>query len=330
MATHTRRRNLGEELVIFGNPTHFQVEHVAPTPRGWHVRTKREGQHELRIAFPPGPRRTGAGRLVEVLHPKKENPTCGLAHLHARQNPQASVSTRKEAEAKRAEWEAQGFQVSIHPMHGGTFAVLATKKAKNSRRRHNQADLLTDAETGAGDVSTETEQAVRLFEKFHGKEPAEILEVQRSAAMRLDYTALGDLVAIGVGPADLRGQELVNHWEDLPNIGFEGEGVKLASAPSGRQLYLIGGNQDLTADLPEFEGVDPEKDLIDLGEAGFLVYLARKWQTKFEPIEWVHELGEETGVLPRLVFDRIKSELCLVGGDYFIDLTEFRSPGIEN
>ena len=58
----------------------FRIEHVAPKPRGWRVRTKRTGHHELRIAFPPGPRRTGSGKLLEILHPKGErNPECELA-----------------------------------------------------------------------------------------------------------------------------------------------------------------------------------------------------------------------------------------------------------
>jgi hypothetical protein len=39
-----------------------------------------EGRHELRIAFPPGPRRTGSGKLLEILHPKGErNPECEIA-----------------------------------------------------------------------------------------------------------------------------------------------------------------------------------------------------------------------------------------------------------
>lgn len=57
----------------------FSVQHVARVPRGWRVRTKRVGRgHELRIAFPPGARRKGAGEVVEVLHPKGERNPCQL------------------------------------------------------------------------------------------------------------------------------------------------------------------------------------------------------------------------------------------------------------
>jgi hypothetical protein len=326
-ATTQRRRNLGEELIIFGNPNNFRVEHVAKAPRGWKIRTKKEGTHLVRIAFPQGRRQVGAGQLVEVLHPRRGNPcceegTCPILADFSAANPFASFASQAAANKQKAAWEKQGYQVSIHPMHGGTFAVLATKRKANPRRgrRRNQAE----------DVTSDTDQAVRLFQKFHGKEPAEILDVQRSAAIRLDYAALGDLRGIGLGPAELHGTALVNGWETLNNLDFAGENVKLASAPNGRQLYLIGGNQDMDPELDGFEGVDPEKDLIDLGEVGFVVYEARKKHAGFEPIEYVHELGEETGELPRLMYDRLKHELFFVGGEYFIDLEPALSPGIEN
>lgn len=252
-------------------------------------------------------------------------------------NPARTTATRAEAEKAKTEMEARGYQVSLHPMHGGTFTVLATKKSKASRnaanpkrgRRRNQVEdeaLSVPADERVND----TDQAVSLFQKFHGKEPEEVLELQRSAAMRLDYTALGDLRAIGLGAATLHGTELVHHWEKLSSVDFDGDGVKLASAPNGKQLYLIGGNQDLSGSITDFEGVDPEKDLIDLGEAGFVVYDARKKHSNFEPVEWVHEFGEENGTLPRLVYDRLKQEVFFVGGEYFIDLAQELSPGIEN
>jgi hypothetical protein len=55
----------------------FRTEHVAKKPRGWNVRTMRtETGHELRLAFPAGPRKKGSGRLLEILHPSHENPSC--------------------------------------------------------------------------------------------------------------------------------------------------------------------------------------------------------------------------------------------------------------
>lgn len=173
-------------------------------------------------------------------------------------------------------------------------------------------------------------QAVKLFGAFHGRDAQEIIEKQESAAMRLDYTALGDLIALGLGEPKLHGQRLVTGWEKCEHIGFKGDGVKLASAPNGKQLYLIGGNQNLSAQLGNWEGVDPQKDFIDLGDCGFVVYLARKVHGNFQPVEWCHEFGERKSTLPRLMYDNLKKRIFLAGGEYFIDSSKEISPGIEN
>jgi hypothetical protein len=225
-------------------------------------------------------------------------------------NPYRMVSTRAEAARLQRVWQKAGYRVQITAVRGGSFEVIAAAK-KNPD----------------GDEVTETDQAVRLFQKFHGKQPAEILDEQRSAAMRLDYTALGDLRAIGLGECELHGNQLVSGWEKCNHIDFAGEEVKLASSPNGHQLYLIGGKQDL--DLENFDGIDTQKDLIDLGEASFVVYDARKVHSNFEPMEWVHELGETGGERPRVIYDQIKQEIFFAGGDYFIDLGPKVSPGIE-
>ncbi len=60
----------------------YRVEDVEQTPQGWRVRTLLMGPHRVRIAFPPGPRRRGSGRVVQILHPRAENPRC-----NARLNP---------------------------------------------------------------------------------------------------------------------------------------------------------------------------------------------------------------------------------------------------
>jgi hypothetical protein len=200
----------------------------------------------------------------------------------------------------------------------GTLLIFGNPKRKRGRKRNAEGE------------TSDTGQAVRLFETFHGKQPSEVLELQRSAAIRLDYAALGDLRAIGIGECTRHGDDLVAHWEQENNISFEGDDVKLASSPNGKQLYLIGGTQDLSDCLEDFEGVDPEKDVIDLGEASFVVYDASKKHTNFEPIEWVHEFGERSGTCPRLLYDRLKREAFLAGGEYFIDTKAKLSPGIEN
>jgi hypothetical protein len=268
----------------------FRTEEIAKAPRGWKVRTVKRGEHELRIGFPPGPRKKGSGKVLEILHPKKEkNPSC-IVSTQAKKNPGellifSNPATRTKQKAKRA----------------------------RSGKKRNPENL---------------DQAVHLYESFHGKDPKQIVELHVSSAVRKDYTSLGDLVAIGLDDGGFTASQLVNRWEDCAHLAFEN--TKLTSAPNGRQLYCMGGRINLTSMLKNFDGVDPSKDFIDLGEAFFVVYEARKAQTKFEPIEWVHKFGEKGGARPSLMYDRLRQGIYFVGGDYFIDSSNGPSPGIEN
>jgi len=166
---------------------------------------------------------------------------------------------------------------------------------------------------------SETKQAVRLFQGFHGHDPKEIAEKHVSAAVRLDYSALGDLDYLIVETP--LGKEAT--------FTFYDDGVKLAAAPpppgetKSRQLYCIGGNQNI---LPLLDGASQAKDFIDLGYGLEVQYMARKVHTEFRPTSHFHNFGEETGDLPRLMFDKIRKQIFFIGGNYRIDVT-MRAPG---
>lgn len=195
------------------------------------------------------------------------------------------------------------------------------------------------------------ERASELFETFHHRGSSGTYETQRSAKSRKEFTILGPLVAIGwnaekyceykraLGKRDWEKYK-VEHWDKLPHLAFltgpQIEHLKrviedprqyvkdcplLGSSPNGKQLYAITPDG---ADVPlgEFH-TDTSKDFIDLGEATFVVYLAKKPD---EAVEWIHELGEEGGSRPRLVLNRLgKKELFFVGGSYRVE-----GPGIIN
>jgi hypothetical protein len=241
------------------NPN-YRVEHVATVPRGWHVRTKMSGTHVLRIAYPPGPRRRGSGKKVEILHPLNENP-CAM---------QAKRQTRERAERIR------------------------------SARLSNPGSA--------------TESAAALYEQFHGQSPREILEMQESDTARHTYTALGDLHEL-----------VIDALAGKVKIGFDaGDAVKVASAPGGKQLYLIGGNQNLDSQLGRF-GSDTGKDFVELGAATMITYRARKSMDNFVLYDYYHNLGEETGEPPYAFYDRLKRRIFLAGGRYRVE-----APGIIN
>jgi hypothetical protein len=509
----------------------YQHQHLAEAPRGWRVRTKRAGDHVLRVAFPPGRRRRGAGRLLEILHPKK-SPACESGECSISQNPVEEllifgnpekpgdrinwleeITNRLEASyrskirvgmdpetaerdaiaesgagpaaiaefkkrignpaTKQRKHFAKGtraedvyrFAAAMERKHPGrkvevqersdnswdVFVVneprrnageyvkaMADKLEEQYRAKrsegmgHEEAMSSTIAKAGGADPKIlaefkrrignpggignhkpgckcafcqharkvrktvekmpkpirdvfdrnpsarsravklykrmarltgaeafkvrmqlarlnkkmgwtmadaasfarghasgrrrnqgseggELRQAVSLFGTFHGRDPEEIASIQRSAAMRLEYTALGELEYLIVKPPE----------KPQIEINFEGDDIKLASAPNGRQLYLIDGNQCLDGMLGKFTD-DPRKDFIDLGEALEVQYDARKIHTNFEPTSWYHKFGEKNGALPRLMYDKLKKEIFFVGGEYFIDTKDAVSPGIEN
>jgi hypothetical protein len=59
----------------------YRHEELQKTPHGYRVRSVKRGGHVVRIAFPPGPRRKGAGKVVEILHPKGER-NASRCHPH--------------------------------------------------------------------------------------------------------------------------------------------------------------------------------------------------------------------------------------------------------
>ena len=93
----------------------FSIQHIAKVPKGWHVRTvTHPSGHEARIAFPPGPRKRGAGRLVEVLHPNREkNPEPGCIAIY---ELAAGHAGPPEAGSPEAEGIAKGIkEIALAP-----------------------------------------------------------------------------------------------------------------------------------------------------------------------------------------------------------------------
>jgi hypothetical protein len=83
----------------------FRVEHYSTVQSGEKVRTVSRGGHRVRIAFPPGRRHKGSGRVVEVLHPLHENP-CRLSNpaelVVMMANPSETAQRKKETRERAA------------------------------------------------------------------------------------------------------------------------------------------------------------------------------------------------------------------------------------
>jgi hypothetical protein len=116
---------------------------------------------------------------------------------------------------------------------------------------------------------------------------------------------------------------------EQPNFKKYGDGVRVAGAASGSQLYFLGGNQDISGLLDRFK-VDTTKDFIGLGVLVAYGYLAAKHipddpEITDQPIVWQHILGEEGGEPPLIFWNKLQKRLFLAGGTYSIE-----APGITN
>jgi len=92
----------------------------------------------------------------------------------------------------------------------------------------------------------------------------------------------------------------------------------VAAVPNTRQLYFLGGRQNLTPAELAALGSDPQKDICDLGECFLIEYFAQKRFDRFEPTTYFHEFGEETDERPRLIFMRVPKLFLLAGGEYTV------------
>jgi hypothetical protein len=92
----------------------------------------------------------------------------------------------------------------------------------------------------------------------------------------------------------------------------------VAAVPNTRQIYFLGGRQNLTSAELASLGCDPEKDICDLGECWMVEYFAQKRFDRNEPTTYFHEFGEESDVRPRLIFMRVPKLFLLAGGEYTV------------
>lgn len=339
---------------------HYKIEHVRRVPRGYKVRTTFAGPHQIRIAYPPGPRRRGSGEVVEILHPRGENPSCELTRARAEEiarkfsasrnrSPRRALSkarTRPNVGTARnklgktyevvevdndkprvlftglARAAAKQKLQALRASYSGGKGIhwFMRREQENPRRKKNAAELVIfNPRKGKRRKKKlnpdEMQEAIALYQQFHGAAPEEILKIQETEAARSTYTGLGDLVQLLQKAPNGRTLELKFSNADA---------VLVASNAKGTQLYLIGGNQNLNGALEEF-GADTSKDFVELGECLSIVYFTRKEFDGMQPIEYKHKFGEEGGAPPMLVYNKVQKRMIFAGGDYTIE-----APGIIN
>lgn len=179
-------------------------------------------------------------------------------------------------------------------------------------------------------------EADALYKSFHGKPSRKTVEIEDQVHEHEHLAALGKLVEIWV--------ETVTGL--LAHLRFDPENAPyLASSEDGRQLYIEGGDQELDLGALKMDGEEWRKDRMVIGTFARpeprdkgrgrrkhnITYHTKKKFDDFQPIDYEHDLGEETGVRPILEYEPRNQRLFISGGQYRIEQPLLdMSPGIEN
>jgi hypothetical protein len=159
------------------------------------------------------------------------------------------------------------------------------------------------------------DSAGSLSESWHGRPAHTATDYPENIHYHGVLTDLGRLKEIMVMVDDRRGQ----------TISFDAH-TRLASSENGKQLYVVGGDQSIDLGALGIKGEEAKKDLVYVGPVHHIVYVTAKDHLgKADKVSgpYVHKLGEDSGVMPVVLYDTLNETLSFAGGNYFIDATDY-------
>jgi len=321
----------------------FRHEDVSSVPKGWKVRTVKHGDHRVRVAFPPGRKQAGSGRLVSILHPNGENP----CHLRSSNPAELMIMGANPPRNRKIDaLVAMGhnpkeklFNVEYRKDNEwwpltSVYTETAKKAIRRAKERPGWKQLKLRAIEQKPENSSVSNPRVEvvhgtnppveeIVEEFTGT-PAEWIDVYNEPHMqRGRYAQLGPLIALYIKPVgggqvrrigapESRSADWESYWG--------GDAPVIVTDATARQLYFVGGAQDITEALEAFSPRDRGNGIVELGECRRIDYEGRKEHVA-DPDEdqWKHDHGEENGKLPTVLFDTNHKRLLYEGGDYRIE-----------
>lgn len=182
------------------------------------------------------------------------------------------------------------------------------KKNYSKRRTHNPGEAI--------------ERAEEISEMWHGRDIEEYVDVVEEMNYDSAGAILGKLEELEILCSDNCEEGVPLNWEEQN----EEKKPWLVCDPRGKQLMVIGGDQYLSdADLVAMglSEVDIDRTMICVGEINAIAYFADKHHLEGPKYQskgtvYMHEAGEEGGLLPYLVYDRRNRKMFIVGGSYTI------------
>lgn len=232
-------------------------------------------------------------------------------HRAARQSQKQTRASRvfHEVYGKQL-YDKEGFPINPAPACGAMIGGYPCTRKPGHRGPHlpQGATMRTRHRLRKGWQPNPTAEALR--ERFTGKEVDRVQIFDEPHMPAGDYAMLGKLLSLYVKP--YKGGQVM----EIKAAG----GTMIVSDESARQMYFVGGDQDITEGLGVFGGVDRGNGVIEIGEARRIDYRQRKEHAPHpEADSWRHDLGEENGICPKVLFDTKAKRLLLEGGDYRIE-----------
>jgi hypothetical protein len=303
----------------------FRHEDIAAVPHGWKVRTvTHESGHRVRVAFPPGRKEKGSGRLVSILHPQRENPMCSTLRfknpaelLLMGANPHKKTRERVTNPILNASF-TQNEKLELGRLGIAWSGIKTAADVRKARKAIRDANKIRSRFGNPMPIAEQRDRAQEIYTGFHAT-PAENKIVMDEPHIPAGvYPELGLLYGMTFKPTNPDARE---HYEKVYRVPREN--VHVIGSLQRDQLHFAGGDQQIDEKTLRFFGWNGE-DLFEMGDARTIVYLARKYHQQIqedargEIVEWVHPFGEETGVLPKLMYDHTHKRVFLKHGEYRI------------
>lgn len=237
----------------------------------------------------------------------------------------AHFKSKKAAQAYVRLNDIKGAKVKLAFEKNPAPRPATTKNGVRKSRRHNPESA-----------------AAELSEKFHGRPANELTRVIEFEHDDSEKTKLGDLVRLVIDTPT--GKVVYLNF----NLSKPSEIVNLSTRPVkgkngeviGKQLYFVGGDQEVNLKALGMAGPEWTRDRMELGRLhhfpksaneGAIVYRTKKTMHNLKLTDYWHRPGEETikavgpAALPLVIYDLRNKHLELAGGQYYID-----APGIIN
>ena len=319
-------RNPSELLVMGANPAPKEQEIKIPLPGGGEVtiRTNPEPRENLHFGF--GPAKLSKAELAQSRRAFRRGVRAKTAEFRdeMKRLRRSARASQKQSRTARVfhelygeqKFDAEGLPINPTPTCGAMIGGYRCTRKPGHRGPHlpQGATMRTRHRLPKGWQPNPSAEALR--ETFTGSRVGRVRVMDEPHLPAGDYAMLGKLLALYVKP---------RNGGQVQQIQAAG-GTLVVSDESARQIYFVGGDQDISSGLHVFGAAEVRPGIFELGEARRIDYRQRKEHVPHPDMDsWRHEFGEESGVRPLALYDAHNKRILLEGGEYVI-----REEGIVN